>query len=464
MTPDWDWHELEEEALDLLKRMLRVDTTNPPGNEALIVDEILAPLLRREGLEPVVLSMKEGRSNLVVRLTGDGSEAPLLLHGHVDVVAADPSRWTHPPFDAVETEGCIWGRGAIDMKQTVAMQITTLLALHKARVPLTRDLIVAAFADEEMGSSLGSLWLADAHPELLRAEYALGEAGAYTVHFGSKRFYPIMVAEKGFVWLKLTARGEPGHGSMPSRDNAVLQLARAADLLGRRPLRFEATPPMKAFVGALAEGLGRPKGAIVRSLLKPVPFRMLGRALFPDTRTADAFSAMLHDTAAPTMLGAGVKVNQIPNEACAHVDCRTLPGQTTEGLIDLVRRRVGKRIEIEVVAEGAPVEVKGSDPLLDAMKKTIASLDPQGIPVTNLISGFTDAKPLAALGARTYGFSPLVLPQGISFAAMFHGDDERVPVDGFRKGLRVFVELVRGFCADPQELIPSAPDRHPLRP
>ena len=448
LAPDWDWQELEEEALDLLKRMLRVDTTNPPGNEALIIDEILEPLLRREGLEPVVLRKKEGRSNLVVRLSGDGSEAPLLLHGHVDVVAADPARWSHPPFDAVEAEGCIWGRGAIDMKQTVAMQITTLLALHRARVPLSRDLIVAVFADEEMGSALGSIWLAETHPELLRAEYALGEAGAYSVHFGGKRFYPIMVAEKGFVWLELTARGEPGHGSMPSRDNAVLRLARAADALGRRPLRFEATPPMKAFVGALADGLGGPKGAIVRSLLKPIPFRALGRALFPDARTADAFSAMLHDTAAPTMLGAGIKVNQIPSEASAHIDCRTLPGQTTQGLIDLVRRRVGSDIEIEVVAEGAPVHIDGSDPLLDAMKGAIASLDPGGIAVTNLISGFTDAKPLAALGARTYGFSPLVLPEGISFAAMFHGDDERIPVGGFRKGLRVFLELVREFCGE----------------
>ena len=446
VSHDWDWDALEEEALDLLRRMLRVDTTNPPGNESAIAREILEPLLRREGLEPVLLEKEPGRSNLVARLAGDGSRSPLLLHGHLDVVAADPARWTHPPFAAVEAEGCIWGRGAIDMKQSVAMQIVTLLALHRARVPLARDLIVAAFADEEMGSTKGSVWLAENHPELLRAEYALGEAGGYTVHFGGRRFYPIMVAEKGFVWLKLSARGEPGHGSMPSRDNAVLQLARAADALGRRPLRFEATAPMRTFVGALADGLGGPKGAVVRSLLHPLPFRLLGRALFPDARTADAFSAMLHDTATPTMLEGGAKVNQIPPEASACVDCRILPGQTTKGLVELVRRRVGTAIEIEVMAEGRPVSIEGADPLLDALKASIDPLDRGGIATTNLISGFTDAKPLAALGARTYGFSPVVLPEGLSFAAMFHGDDERVPVEGFRRGLRAFLGLVRGFC------------------
>lgn len=442
----WDYPALEEEALDLLRQMIRVDTTNPPGNEEAIARGILEPLLRREGLEAAVFESAKGRSNLVVRLAGRGRLAPLLLHGHLDVVAADPSRWTHPPFGAVEAEGCLWGRGAIDMKQTVATQIVTLLALHRAKTPLDRDLIVAAFADEEMGSQFGSVWMAREHPELLRAEYALGEAGAYTLHFGGQRFYPIMIAEKGFVWLKLTARGAPGHGSMPSRDNPVLQLVRAAAAVGKRPLRFAATPPMRAFVEGLADGVGGAQGKVVRSLLKPLPYRLLGRTLFPDERSADAFSAMLHDTATPTILEGGAKVNQIPAEASVYLDCRTLPGQTREGLLALLRQRLGKEIAIEVIAEGAPVHTQGEDPLLRAMHQAIAKLDPGALVVPNLISGFTDAKPLAQLGARTYGFSPLVLPPEINFAAMFHGDDERVPVEGFRQGLRAFVELVGRFC------------------
>ncbi len=443
----WPPPDLADEALALLREMLRVDTTNPPGNEARIARDILAPLLTREGLKPTILEKEPGRSNLIVRLAGSGGADPLLLHGHLDVVAANPARWTHPPFAAVEADGCLWGRGAIDMKQTVAMQIVTLIGLARAGFPLERDLIVAAFADEEMGSGLGSRWIAAEHPELVRAEYALSEVGGYTLHFAGQRFYPIMVAEKGFVWLELTASGDPGHGSMPSRNNAVLQLARAADRLGRRPLRFAATPQMQAFVAGLAENLPEPKATIVRSLLHPIPFRLLGRALFPNARTADAFSAMLHDTAAPTRLAGGEQINQIPTTVRAWVDCRILPGQTTDGLVELVRKRIGPEIDIRVIAEGAPVVTEGDDPLLRAMQRAVSELDPGSHALTNLLTGFTDAKPLAALGVRTYGFSPLVLPPEINFAALFHGDDERIPIAGFRRGFHVFAGMVKEFCS-----------------
>lgn len=442
----WEWGQVENEALELFKKLLRIDTTNPPGNEAQIVRGILEPLLRAEGLTPEIREEEADRANLVVRVAGNGAKRPFLLHGHLDVVAAEPARWSHPPFEAVEADGCIWGRGAIDMKQMVAMELALLLAIHRSNLPLARDLIVACFADEEAGSRLGSVFMAREHPELLDAEYAIGEGGAYTLHIANRRFYPIMVAEKGFVWMKLTARGEPGHGSIPNPDNSVVRLARAVSALGNPYLRHEVTPVMRRFADEMAEHLGFPTGTVMRRMVHPLPFKLLRRIVFPDQRLADAFAALVHDTVSPTILEGGRKVNQIPSEVSVWVDVRTLPGQSSDGALELIRGVVGPDLDIEVVAEGEPVVMDTRDELYEVMTRAIGSLDEGAYAVPNLLNGFTDAKPLARLGIRTYGFAPVVLPPDIRFAAMFHGDNERIPIEGFRQGLRALGQVVLEMC------------------
>jgi acetylornithine deacetylase/succinyl-diaminopimelate desuccinylase-like protein len=223
---DLDWTRASAEALRCLSDLLKIDTSNPPGNERPAAD-YLAAVLAREGIPHQRLESAPGRTSVVARLTGSGSKAPLLLSGHLDVVPAEPEHWRHPPFAAVEADGYLWGRGAIDMKNMVAMSLMTLVLLQRQGVRLDRDVIFAAVADEEAGARHGSLFLVEKHPELVRAEYVLTEVGGHTMHVGAARFYPVQVSEKGLCWFELRAEGPPGHGSMPHPHNAVARLARA---------------------------------------------------------------------------------------------------------------------------------------------------------------------------------------------------------------------------------------------
>src|SRR5262249_34168473 len=224
-----------DEAVEHLGALLRMDTTNPPGNES-ICAEYLAESLRKDGIEPTLVEKGKGRANVVARIKGNGEAPPLLLGAHLDVVEADSKRWRHPPFSGDIADGYLWGRGALDMKNMAAMAVMVVKLLRRTGARLKRDVIFAGVADEEAGCDFGSKFLVEEHPDLVRAEYALGEVGGFTLHVQGRRFYPIMVAEKGLCWLRVRARGTPGHGSLPREDNANVRLARAVARLGRRRL------------------------------------------------------------------------------------------------------------------------------------------------------------------------------------------------------------------------------------
>lgn len=442
-----DWGAVSAEATALFKDLLRIDTTNPPGNEILAARHI-AQILEREGIEHQVLEREPTRGNVVARLRGSGKGGgPLLLNGHLDVVPADRERWEHDPFGGVEAGGYIWGRGAIDMKNMVTMSLMTLILLKRLNIPLERDVIFAGVADEEAGSKNGSLFLVEEHPELVRAEYVLNEVGGHTLHMGGARFYPIQVSEKGTCWFEITAEGEPGHGSMPHPRNAVVRLARALAALGSARLPQHNTPVVEGFLKKLAERIPFPQNRILPLLLSPVlSGPLLDLIEKQNLEQAISLNAMLRNTASPTMLAAGRKVNVIPSSASAHVDGRVLPGQTRENFLAEIQRVVGEGIAITVLQHHEGSVFPADTPLFDRVCRSLERHDPGCIPVPYMIPGFTDAFAYKRLGAICYGFSPVRLPPDLNFTRMYHGHNERIPVDGFTWGLRVLFEVVRDFC------------------
>lgn len=442
-----DWEKVGQESLQHFKSLLRIDTTNPPGNEILAA-RYIADLLDKEGIAYELLESEPGRASLVARIHGDGSKEPLLLNGHLDVVPVDLESWKYPPFDAVEAEGCIWGRGAIDMKNMVTMGLMTLITLHRQRVPLARDIIFAAVADEEAGSNLGSVFLVEKYPELVKSEYVLNEVGGHTLHMGNTRLYPIQVSEKGICWFTLKATGQPGHGSMPHPGNPVLRIARAVDRLGKARLPQHNTEIVEQFLQNLAQAAPFPRNQIMPLLLHPA---LSGRILDllekvqPDQ--AMAINAMLRHTAAPTMLTGSKKVNVLPGQASVSVDGRILPGYSVEDFLREVQAIVGEDLELEVFNHHEGTLFDSDTPLFNAISSSLQRHDPGCVPVPYMIPGFTDSFAYGKLGATCYGFSPVKLGPDLNFTQMYHGHNERIPVDGYLWGQRVLYDLVKEFCA-----------------
>ncbi len=438
--------EVEDEALALLRTLLRIDTTNPPGHERPAA-EACAEALRADGLEPELLESAPGRANLVCRLRGTGELPPLMLTAHLDVVPAGEG-WTHPPFAAEEHDGFLWGRGAVDMKNHAAASVAVLRAAKRLGAKLRRDLVLALVADEEAGCALGSEWLVATHPEKVKAEYALGEIGGFTLHLEGQRFYPIQVGQKGALWMKARARGEMGHGSMPRDASAVGTLAAAVARLAATRLPMHPPRATRLFVEAVRRRLPFGKRLAMGALLSPtLGPRVLAR--LPDRALARTFAAVLANTAVPTMLRAGEKINVIPAVAEAEIDGRTLPGPDGGKLLEELRAVLGPEIELEVTRELPALEVSTETPLFAALGEAVRRGDPDGIPVPYMIPGFTDGFAFARNGTTYYGFAPLRLPASppVKFAELYHNVDERIPVDGFRWGVRVLWDAVTSFSA-----------------
>jgi acetylornithine deacetylase/succinyl-diaminopimelate desuccinylase-like protein len=445
-----EWREICGEATALLQRLLRIDTTNPPGNE-IVAAEALREVLAADGVPAEILESAPGRGNLVCRLRSGSDAPPLLLAAHTDVVpAGDVSRWRHGPFSGDLAEGMIWGRGAVDMKNMVSMSTLVMKLLARRAVPLKRDVIFAAVADEEAACTFGSRFLVEQHPDKVRAGYALGEVGGFPNTIGRTRLLLVQTAEKGICWLRLTARGQPGHGSVPRPDNAVLRLARAIDRIGRATLPQHNTPVAEAFIRAVAATQGLPLRLALPALLNErLSGLILGR-LIADQGQARTLHAQLHNTASPTVLRAGEATNVIPEVATVEIDGRTLPGQTAQQLLDELREVIADdEIAIEITQQRpGTINHPPDSPLWDCIGAAVRRRDPSLLVVPYMIPGFTDAKFFCQLGARWYGFAPVWLEpgSGLRFAELFHGVDERIPEDGFHWGLGALVEVVDAFC------------------
>jgi len=436
-----NWDEAYEEALSYFKGLIRMNTVNPPGNEKPAA-EYLAEILRKDGIEPEIIDSAEDRANMVCRLSGNGEKKPLLLNGHLDVVAVEEDKWSVPPFDAVEKDGFLYGRGAVDMKNMVVMCMMCVLLLKRAGAELKRDVIFCAVSDEEAGGEYGSRFMVENHPDKVRAEYSLSEMGGFSMEMDGTRFYLVQVAEKGVCWLKIRTTGDPGHGSIPDPDSALIKAARIAEKLGQTPLPQHNTPAVINFVDKLSAHLKFPRNKVFKRLLNPAFSRLILEKVFPDKGLAQAFKAMLHNTTNPTVIRAGEKTNVIPSMAEIEVDCRLLPGHSSDDLVKEIRKVIGDGPEIEIMHATNPTEASPDDPIMGLMEEAIKRHDPQAVVVPNLVTGFTDATHWKKLGTKCYGFSPLKLPADVNFKNLFHGHDERIPLEGFRFGLEVLFETV----------------------
>ena len=421
----------EDEVVQLCQDLIRIDTSNPgdhsgPGERA--AAEYVAEKLAEVGLEPRLLESHPRRASVVARIEGeDPSRDALLLHGHLDVVPARGADWSHDPFGGEIADGCVWGRGAVDMKDMDAMILALVRQrMREGRRP-SRDVVVAFTADEEAGGRWGAQWLVDQHADLFEGcTEAVGEVGGFSLDVpGDRRLYLIETAEKGLAWMRLTAGGTAGHGSMVHRDNAVTALAAAVARLGSHEFPVRLTKSVRAFLERASEAYGI-------EFDPDDPDKTLS-ALGPLTRM---IGATLRNTLNPTMLEAGYKVNVIPQEATAQVDGRFLPGHEAE-FFATVDELLGPDVTRDFVYHDAALETDYEGALVTAMEEALASEDPGAWPVPYCLSGGTDAKSFARLGMRCFGFVPLRLPPELDFSGMFHGIDERVPVDGLRFGVRV---------------------------
>ncbi|MBN1146192.1 MAG: M20/M25/M40 family metallo-hydrolase [Anaerolineales bacterium] len=442
-----DWNAITDETVAHLSRLIRAKTINPPGDELQAI-LVIKDILEREGFPEsnyTILESEPGRANLVARLRGDGSQRPLLLSGHVDVVPVEPDHWSRDPFGGEVIDGVVWGRGALDMKGFLAMYLQIFLQAYRRNLPLKRDVILAAIADEEAGFEHGSRFLVDKHRDLIAAEYGLTESGGVTVHLSGARLYPIQVAEKGICQMRMVASGSPGHGSMPHRDNAVFHLSQALEKLRRAGnLPVHLTPPVEAMLEAISGHLGFPLGTVFGLLRHPSLAGILLKRLPGDV--SGLITALLTNSVSPTILKAGAKVNVIPSEAEAYLDCRLLLGQKPEDAIGEILAIIGGGIRLEPIYTSGGAEFPLDTPLYHLLEEATRQMDPQGIAFPMLMPGGTDASEYKRAGITMYGFTPGILPPELPVIRLTHGHDERIPVSTIRSGLPVLWQVVNEFC------------------
>jgi acetylornithine deacetylase/succinyl-diaminopimelate desuccinylase-like protein len=395
----------------------------------------------------MVLQSAPSRGNVVARLPGDGSAGALLLMSHLDVVPADPQEWDHAPFAADVEDGYIWGRGAVDTKQLTAMQLAVLTTLKRENVPLKRDVVLAATADEEVGGIHGMGWLVRNHAQLVDCEYAINEGGGFGVEVRGQRFYVCQTGEKGVCWMKLTARGTPGHGSIPRGDNAVQKLSAALARLSRARLPQHRTATVDFLVRSLAAALGFPASLVLPLALHPLLERTMLQRIESQSEVTAVLRATLHNTVSPTVLRAGQKTNVIPSEATAEVDGRLVPGQQPEDLLREMRPYIGDDVEVDIIANSRPYESEPASPLFELFQEVLAERDPGCRLVPFLVPGATDGRFLADKGVKVYGFSPARQEPGWRILDLAHARNERISLANMDFGSQVLYDVVRRFCA-----------------
>ncbi|OZM72875.1 hypothetical protein CFN78_11435 [Amycolatopsis antarctica] len=427
----------EPDVVELCARLLRFDTTNRGDGDAegeRPAAEYVAGLLTDAGLVPELYESAPGRASVVARMAGaDRSLPALLVQGHLDVVPADATAWTVPPFSGEIRDGCLWGRGAVDMKDFCATVLAAIHAMTRDGRTPRRDIVFAFLADEEDRGEYGAHWLVEHHPGLFEGcQVAISESGGYTYHVptdgGTVRLYPVATAERGTAHMRLTAHGRAGHGSRRNEENAVNRLVAALRRLAEHEWPVRLTPAVRAFLERAGAAVGTPpdlstSDGVLAALA----------ALGPAAGLADS---TVRNSTTPTMLDAGYKVNVIPSTAHAQVDTRVLPG-TEDEFLAAVDELLGPHVRREFVAHQPPVQASVDSPWFDAMACALRAEDPDAVVVPYCMGGGTDAKAFTPLGIECYGFAPLWLPEGFPYRQLAHGVDERVPVEGLRFGTRV---------------------------
>ncbi len=435
MTSPSEVSTLESEAVTICQDLIRIPSVNygeGRGDERAVAEYVVASL-KEAGIIANIFESASNRCNVIARIKGtDSSRSGIVVHGHIDVVPANAADWSVDPFAAEIKDGMIWGRGAVDMKNVDAMILAIVREWSRTGYTPSRDIVLAFFADEEAGMTYGSRWMTANHPEVfLGCTEAISEVGGFSVTVaGNKRLYFIEAAQKGIHWMKLTALGRAGHGSMMNEENALTAISEAVAKIGKHQWPQRYTKTVKILFEKIAQATGKP--------FNPTDLRPLLKEIGPTERM---IGATLQNTANPTMLEAGYKANVIPGSASAVIDGRFLPGYEAE-LNETIRSIIGPDITIETISRDIALEVDFEGDLVEAMCSAILKHDPEGIPVPYLMSGGTDNKALSELGIIGYGFSPLRLPADLDFMALFHGVDERVPIAGLHFGVNVLKDFL----------------------
>lgn len=446
--------EVEEEVTALLSDLIRINTTNPPGNETEAA-KYIAKTLESEGFKCEILESAPGRGNIITRLKGTGEKPSLLLLSHLDVVAANPKEWSVDPYSGVVKDGFVWGRGAMDMKSMIAIEVMVMKLLKRNNVKLKGDLIFAATADEERGGEVGAGWLVRNHPEKVRASYVINEGGGQAIPINGKNVFTIQTAEKGILWFKVKAKGTPGHGSVPSAaDNAIMRMSKVIETLGSYRAEIRMVPTVKQFLTVLAR-----ENNWLREVLHPLLQNpalgdaALDQIALRDRGMAEEIRSMLRMTIAPTIVHGGVKENIIPSECEAVFDCRILPGQSVDDAMNRVKELlvdVGiEKLEFDIIQANEPSESPMDTPLYKVIVDVLNEFEPGCVVAPLLLTGGTDSRYFRRLGAICYGFHPLRsdLPYG-EIIKMIHGVDERISVKNLVFGTSVLYSVVERFLAE----------------
>ncbi|MFJ9180461.1 M20/M25/M40 family metallo-hydrolase [Streptomyces sp. NPDC102360] len=428
--------EAQREVVELCAELIRFDTSNPTSDERACADWVVSRLAEA-GIDSELVESAPGRASVIARIEGtDRTRGALLVHGHLDVVPADAAEWQVPPFSGEIRDGYLWGRGAIDMKDTVAVMLATARHFARTGTKPSRDLVLAFLADEEAGGKFGAHWLVEHRPDLFEGvTEAIGEGGGFSYALDdTRRLYPIENAQRGMAWMELTSTGRAGHGSSPNADNAVTDLAESLTRIGRLTFPIRLIEPVRALLQEAADLKGVELDFEVEDL--DAELAKLGHV-------ADFMQVVLRNSANPTMFTAGYQTNVIPGKATARVDARFLPGHEQQ-LLDAIDELLLPSVSREWVNHDIAMETTFDGPLVDAMCEAVRAEDPDGHPVPYCNPGGTDAKAFTKLGIRCFGFKGLKLPADLDYGRLFHGVDERVPLDGLRFGVRVMTRLWQG--------------------
>lgn len=427
--------------VELLQKLITFDTTNPPGNEEACI-KYIDKLLKQAGIKTTLLAKDPRRPNLLARIKGHGSAPPLLLYGHVDVVTTANQEWQHPPFEGKIVDGFLWGRGALDMKSGIAMMLCAFIRAGTSGFFLPGDIVLCIVSDEEAAGESGARFLVEEHAEHFKGiRYALGEFGGFSFYVGGKKFYLIQVAEKQICSMKAEIHGSAGHGAMVMRGGAMAKLAKILERLDKNYLPVHITPVVRMMFSAVAKELPLPQGFLMRRLLKP---RFTDYILNKLGDAGQAFAPLFHNTANATIVHGGEKINVIPGEIDLKLDVRLLPGFSPEDVKLELRSFLGDDIAFEVLSYHRGTG-KPNMSLFPTLSKILKDADPDGIPVPLLLSGTTDGRFFSRLGIQTYGFTPMQLPEDMSFTHLIHAADERIPVDSLKFGSETLFRALLRF-------------------
>ena len=443
--------EIENEVTNLLSDLIKINTTNPPGNETQAAKH-LAKTLEKEGFKCELFESAPRRGSIITRLKGSGEKPSLLLLSHLDVVAANPEEWSVDPFSGAVKNGFVWGRGALDMKSMTAMEVCVMKLLKRNGVKLKGDVILAATADEEKGGEAGAGWLVHNHPEKVQADYVINEGGGLAIPVNNKNIFSIQTAEKGILWFKAKAKGRPGHGSVPgTADNAILRMNKVVEKLGNHRSKIFIVPTVKQFLSEIAKEDKAVQQALSLLLQNPdVGDQILDTLAQKDKAMAEEFRAMLRMTIAPTVIHGGVKENIIPSECEAIFDCRVLPGQTpTEAMNkikDLLKDVNLEKLDFEIIQANEPSESPVNTPLYQQIVTVLKDFEPDGSVAPILLTGGTDSRFFRKKGITCYGFQPMRadMPYG-EILKTVHGVDERISIENLVFGTSVLYNVVEKF-------------------